>query len=205
LIFLNSITQEVFFLSILPASASYPGSQFRTHYTDLLGLRRLSRRFASLISCHIRQPHVLLCLGSDRSTGDSLGPLTGTKVNRLALHNISVYGTLANPVHAHNLQNTLQSIKNQYEDPFVIALDATLGNRSSVGTLTLSTGPIHPGSALKRRLPPVGDIHLTGVVNVNRIIQSLVLQSTRLDLVWQLSDLLCDMISNVPYYQIFRP
>jgi putative sporulation protein YyaC len=165
----------------------------------------MRRRFLTLLSQQAHRPHVLLCLGSDRSTGDSLGPLTGTKIAMYSPSNISIFGTLDNPVHARNLKETLLVIKELYPNPFIIALDATLGHRQSVGYLTLSFGPLHPGKALKKRLPPVGDVHLTGVVNVNRLIQSFVLQNTPLDLVWRMSDFFCDLFSSIPYYKIFKP
>ena len=187
----------------LPAS-TLPFNQFRTHYTDLLGTHRLQRRLCSLVTAQIHRPHVLLCLGSDRSTGDSLGPLTGTRLAALAPSNIYILGTLDDPVDAHNLETTVSIVKDRYSNPFIIALDATLGRPQSVGFVTLSLGPLHPGQALKKHMPPVGDVHLTGVVNTNRLWQSFVLQSTRLNLVWQLSDFYCDLFSSVPYYRSFR-
>ena len=45
---------------------------------------------------------VILCVGSDLSVGDSLGPVTGTKLKQaLAGLNCYVYGTLAKPITAH--------------------------------------------------------------------------------------------------------
>ena len=40
---------------------------------------------------------IILCIGSDRSTGDSLGPLVGHELNKYHLNNITVYGTLEDP------------------------------------------------------------------------------------------------------------
>lgn len=42
---------------------------------------------------------VFLCIGSDRITGDSLGPLIGHRLSKEHLNRCSIYGTLANPVH----------------------------------------------------------------------------------------------------------
>ena len=50
---------------------------------------------------------IILCIGSDRSTGDSLGPLVGHELNKYHLNNITVYGTLEDPVHAANLSDKL--------------------------------------------------------------------------------------------------
>lgn len=182
-----------------------PFNHYRTHYSDLLGLHRLRRRLTNLISSQIHRPHILLCLGSDRSTGDSLGPVTGTKLSMLSPSNITILGTLDTPVDAHNLEHIMSDIENLYPNPFIIALDATLGRPQSVGFVTLSFGPMRPGSALKKHLPLVGDINLTGVVNTNRLLQSFILQSTRLNLIWHLSDFFCDVFASIPYYQISKP
>ena len=41
---------------------------------------------------------VLLCIGSDRSTGDSLGPLVGHKLSKALAGKLTIYGTLKSPV-----------------------------------------------------------------------------------------------------------
>ena len=51
---------------------------------------------------------VFVCIGSDRITGDSLGPLVGHQLSRYHWKNIYVYGTLNEPVHALNLETTLE-------------------------------------------------------------------------------------------------
>ena len=43
---------------------------------------------------------LFLCIGTDRSTGDSLGPLVGHSLSRFTLPHARVYGTLDRPVHA---------------------------------------------------------------------------------------------------------
>lgn len=46
---------------------------------------------------------LVLCIGTDRSTGDSLGPLIGYQLRQRGLKHIHVVGTLNKPVHAMNL------------------------------------------------------------------------------------------------------
>ena len=43
---------------------------------------------------------VFLCIGTDRSTGDSLGPLIGYKLKEKGIRNARIMGTLDHPVHA---------------------------------------------------------------------------------------------------------
>ena len=49
---------------------------------------------------------VLLCIGSDRVTGDSLGPMVGSALEERYKKSIPVFGTLKMPVHALNLEET---------------------------------------------------------------------------------------------------
>ena len=53
---------------------------------------------------------VILCIGSDRLTGDCLGPITGSRLQRILGERVSVLGTLEDPVHALNLKETIDSL-----------------------------------------------------------------------------------------------
>ncbi|WHY00141.1 spore protease YyaC [Neobacillus sp. DY30] len=107
---------------------------------------------------------IFLCIGSDRSVGDSLGPLVGTmlKENQVPYR---IYGTLEKPVHAFNLKETLKEIKKEFKKPLIFSVDASLGDQNQVGYVFLKEGPLVPGKALKKVLPEVGDYHIIGMVN----------------------------------------
>ncbi|MHA0857562.1 spore protease YyaC [Paenibacillus sp. CMAA1364] len=136
------------------------------------------------------QPIVIICVGTDRSTGDSLGPLVGTSLSRYRSRLFHIYGTLENPVHAVNLEDSISNIYKTYHQPFVIAIDACLGQSTSIGCIQVIDGPLSPGTGVNKKLPPVGDIHLTGIVNVGGFMEYFVLQNTRLSLVMRLSDII---------------
>lgn len=180
----------------------------RTHYNDRQGLLNLESQLKSYILGAKDRQIILLCIGTDRSTGDSLGPLTGTKLKEKCIPGLSVIGTLEEPVHAENLSEALNSIKCNYANPFIIALDACLGRLDSIGYITLAEGALKPGAAVKKELPEVGEIHLTGIVNINGFLQYMVLQNTRLSLVWQMSEAICSVIchtcQNLLPYKINR-
>lgn len=136
------------------------------------------------------KPKVLLCIGTDRSTGDCLGPLVGSKIDSTQQDFFTVYGTLEKPVHASNLKERLDEIHSVYKDPFVIAVDACLGRIENVGCVNLGDGSLQPGAGVNKDLPPVGQIHVTGIVNVGGFMEYLVLQNTRLNLVMRLADVI---------------
>ena len=133
------------------------------------------------------QPIVILCIGTDRVTGDSLGPLVGHQLLTSA-NNFIIYGNLEQPVHAINLVETMEQIYQEYENPYVIAIDASLGTKDHIGYVTLRKGPLKPGQGIAKDLPPIGDISITGIVNLSGKPGAFLLQNTRLYTVMKLVD-----------------
>ncbi|WP_058485901.1 spore protease YyaC [Defluviitalea phaphyphila] len=133
---------------------------------------------------------VILCIGTDRATGDSLGPLIGYKLKNISYPNVFVYGNLEHPVHAKNLNETLKDIKKNHTNPFIIAIDACLGKMEHIGYITLGEGSIKPGAGVQKDLPYVGDLFITGIVNFSGFMDMLLLQNTRLSLVMQMADII---------------
>jgi putative sporulation protein YyaC len=131
---------------------------------------------------------IILCIGTDRSTGDSLGPLIGYKLKNLSYPNVFVYGTLDEPVHAKNLKDTMTFIHEKHPRPMIIAIDACLGKMEHIGYLTLGVGSIKPGAGVHKSLPAVGDLYITGIVNFSGFMDMLILQNTRLSLVMKMAD-----------------
>lgn len=164
---------------------------FRVHYEEQGGYIKLANFIGELIPKN--RQFVVVCIGTDRSTGDSLGPLVGT-ILQSKLPSKHIYGSLKSPVHAMNLEETLQHIQATYDDPFIIGIDACLGKLSSIGFISASNGPVLPGSGVNKQLPPVGDMHITGIVNVNGFMQHIVLQNTRLYLVMSMANFIASSL-----------
>lgn len=137
----------------------------------------------NIINSHI----VVLCIGTDRATGDCLGPLVGDYLKSM-LPSLPVFGTLAHPVHAINLEETISKIYKTYDNPFIIAVDASLGVPEHIGYATLSSTPLVPGKGVNKKLPAIGNISITGIVNVAGFPNSVLLQSTRLHTVVTLAN-----------------
>ncbi|ONI39960.1 spore protease YyaC [Candidatus Epulonipiscium fishelsonii] len=151
---------------------------------------------------------VLVCIGSDRLMGDSLGPLIGYKLMNIQHANLKVYGTLDNPVHAKNLKDTLDHINAEHPSALIISIDACLGNKENIGCVVIKEGSIKPGIGVDKDLPSVGHLHILGIVNLssrvkqnnmNKVNESVslsglihldVLQKTRLSLVMKMADLI---------------
>lgn len=164
----------------------------RIYYEDDHAAEHLSSEIKLLLP--VRKPIVILCIGTDRSTGDCLGPLVGTKLQEANLEHFQVLGTLKDPVHAVNLEETISKIEEMFLNPFIIAIDACLGRLKSVGTFQVGTGPIKPGAGVNKVLPEVGDIHINGIVNVSGFMEFFVLQNTRLHLVMTMASIIAESI-----------
>lgn len=141
------------------------------------------------------RPLIFVCIGTDRSTGDSLGPLVGYKLKYLSKNNIYIYGTLDTPIHAKNMVEVLAKIKFSFINPYIVAIDSCLGSFGNIGKVFIQKKPLSPGLALNKQLPSVGEMSITGIVNISGNFEFLVLQNTRLYTVMNLADAISRGIS----------
>ncbi|TNJ62737.1 spore protease YyaC [Paenibacillus hemerocallicola] len=118
---------------------------------------------------------VFVCIGTDRSTGDALGPLVGTFLREAGYG--QVIGTLDAPCDASNLEQRLNEIP---QGRIVVAIDACLGLSTSIGLFQVANHPLEPGKSVGRTLPPVGRFSIAAIVNADGPKQYWILQSTSL-------------------------
>ena len=138
---------------------------------------------------------VLLCIGTDKVTGDCLGPLLGYRLKKTGYSGI-IYGDLDSPVHAKNIYEVVKEINKKHPRAFVIAIDASLGTQSHVGYITLGVGSLSPGAGVGKDLPKVGDLFITGIVNSMSPAHDSILKDTRLNVVMNLADTIYEGIRN---------
>lgn len=141
----------------------------------------------------------VVCIGTDRSTGDSFGPLVGFMLSRYKIYDFDVYGTIENPVHAMNLTETMAKI--DQENILVVAVDASVGKLEHIGHIGLNEGSIKPGSGVGKDLPAVGDVSFSGVVTLGGIMPHVMLQNTSLGLVYKMAEITANSIRHVLYKQ----
>jgi putative sporulation protein YyaC len=101
-----------------------------------------------------------------------------------------VFGTLKKPVHAINLEATINHIYKENRNPLIVAIDACLGKDENIGKITISDKPIKPGAGANKILPQIGDISITGVVNDSGFMDMNILQNTRLNIVMEMSNVI---------------
>lgn len=131
---------------------------------------------------------IFLCIGTDRATGDCLGPILGNKLSLSCSNSYTVFGTLSDPVHAMNLSETIDKIYNTFDNPFIVAADSSLGRKMHIGYSTIEAGLLYPGQGINKKLPAVGNVAITGIVNISDSNDKYLLQTTRLDTVMKLCE-----------------
>lgn len=156
----------------------------------------LRRLISEIMQQENRKGVLLFCIGTDRSTGDSLGPLIGHKLRKVEWENelVQVVGTLECPVHAMNLEQAIFMVQRCYPDHVVVAVDASVGRTEHVGCVTLGKGALRPGLGVCKELQEVGDIFITGIVGGCGSCDPLMLQSVRLSVVMRMADYICDSV-----------
>lgn len=110
-------------------------------------------------------PVLIVCVGTDRATGDALGPLVGTMLKEKT-PKFEVWGNLEHPVHADNLETLKGAISQWGAKGTVIGVDSSLSRSSKVGTVEVIRGSINPGTGVGKELFSFGDIGVVGNVNV---------------------------------------
>lgn len=161
------------------------------HGTDPTALTRLSTTLeAALSACGAGSRDVVFaCIGTDRSTGDALGPLVGQKLLRLGCSRETILGTLEHPLHALNMAERLGEVAERDPQPLVVAIDAALGASANVGLIAVRSGGLRPGQGVGKDLPEVGELAVTATVNIAAgALDAQVLQSTRLYVVQSLAE-----------------
>lgn len=106
-----------------------------------------SMKIAEFLKKYIKPQTIIVCIGTDKCIGDCLGPLVGTLLKENSFP-IPIYGTLADPIHALNLEKSIYEIKRIYPYSTIIGIDACLGDANSIGEIHVRDFPIHPGKVL---------------------------------------------------------
>lgn len=139
---------------------------------------------------------VVLCVGSDLSVGDSLGPLVGTLLkNKLKSLNLYVYGTLSKPITAHEVKYMNEFINNTHPNSPIIAVDAAVGAAGDIGLIKIVKRGLKPGSGANKNLCRVGDVSVMGIVAEKTMFNYSLFSATRLNLVFKMAQLIADGIA----------
>ncbi|MBD5632523.1 MAG: spore protease YyaC [Clostridia bacterium] len=140
---------------------------------------------------------VILCIGSDLSVGDSLGPVTGTKLKeKLAGLNCYIYGSLSKPITAHEVKYMNEFLRATHPNSPIIAIDAAVGLAGDIGLIRLAKRGIKPGSGANKKLSKVGDVSIMGIVAERSMFNYSLFSATRLNLVYKMAEIISEGVSS---------
>lgn len=106
---------------------------------------------------------VIVCVGSDKISGDSLGPLVGSLLREGGVP-CPVYGAMGHAVNGVNLGEYRRFLRRYHPGVPVIAVDAAVGRSDEVGQIKYRLGGVQAGGAVGREELPLGDLAILGVV-----------------------------------------
>lgn len=139
---------------------------------------------------------VIVCIGSDRVSGDSLGPITGSMLkNKLPLPDVFVLGSLESTVTAKEVKYLGEFLRETFARRTIICVDSAVGNMSDVGVIKVSDSPLLPGSGINKRLGKIGDVSIQGVVAEKSFLSRSALSEVKMGMVYKMSDIISDSIT----------
>ncbi|AOT73077.1 spore protease YyaC [Geosporobacter ferrireducens] len=151
-----------------------------------------------VLKAHMFEQTIILCIGTDRCIGDALGPLVGTLLENRNFR-YPLYGSLDHPIHAINLESSLEKIKTEHPDAYVIAIDACLGQENLIGNIHIKNGPIYPGKGVGKSLPQVGHLSIVGIVDKLQNDDLYAIHHIRLSLIMHMAQIIADAFMLATY------
>ncbi len=144
------------------------------------------------------QPPVIVCVGSDLAIGDSLGPIVGSMLKYKTQGTPAfIYGTLASPVTAKEIKYMRAFLKDTHPHSQIVAVDAAVGTDGDIGLIKALDSPLYPGAGANKRLGAIGDISILGIVAEKSVANYGLLNTTRLNLVYSMSERISDALATL--------
>ncbi len=139
---------------------------------------------------------VVVCVGSDLAIGDSLGPIVGSMLKyKTQGLDVFLYGTLKAPVTAKEVKYLRSFLKETHRGRKIVAVDAAVGGEGDIGLIKILDEPLRPGAGANKKLGRIGDISVLGIVAEKSLMNYGLLNTTRLNLVYSMAEIISDGIS----------
>jgi len=167
----------------------------RADYKNPLAYYELSLFLKDIINTDT----IIICIGTDRCIGDSLGPVVGS-ILKYKNFPLPVYGTINEPIHALNLDKKLSDIKSEYKNFNILGIDACLGDEDKIGEIQVRNYPIHPGKGVGKTLPSVGNSSIIGIVDSINTDELFTNRNIRLNLILEMAKTISQCIIHSYYF-----
>ena len=155
----------------------------------------LTRKLGEMLKGEIP---VIVCIGTDATIGDSLGPICGTMLEGRMKEEF-IYGTLQKTVTAKEIRTIKTFISKVHPLSKVLVIDAAVGKLEDVGYIKISDAPIKPGLGADKDLPEIGDISIISIIGEKTNGNYAFMNMTRLSPVYYIAKLIADGIEG--YYK----
>lgn len=108
---------------------------------------------------------VFLCVGTNKITGDMIGPIVGQKLkDNLKQENVKIYGDMINTLNLKNASKIIKKVKAKYLNPFYITIDTALGKENMINKIIIGKGKIEIGKAIRDGIEFFSHINIKVVV-----------------------------------------
>ena len=109
---------------------------------------------------------IILCVGTNKLVGDCVGPIVGNKLARLLKqsNNIIIYGNMKSTLNSKNARLIINKIFKDYSNPFIITIDAALGQKELINKVIINTGNIQIGNSIGHNISYFSHINIKAVV-----------------------------------------
>lgn len=107
--------------------------------------------------------YTFVCIGTNKIVSDSFGPRVGNKLKQVFYSSpeISVYGTMQNPVHLKNATHFLEELENKNQ---IILIDSAIGRREEIGNTYVNRGGMEIGKAFNQSIYFPANINIKTVI-----------------------------------------
>lgn len=153
----------------------------------------MNKELKEKLQNYISPNTVIACIGTDKCIGDCLGPLVGTILSKEDFK-YPVYGTLDKPIHALNIHEELNFIKNIHPNAQIIGIDACLGYEENIGEIKIKDCAISPGKGVGKELPQVGVASIIGIVDSDDNSEFFFSRSIRLSFIMDMAKQIVELI-----------
>jgi putative sporulation protein YyaC len=138
---------------------------------------------------------VVMCIGSDRVSGDLLGPAVGKKLVEEYNLRAYVYGVTGRNINGANIDFYDGFIREAHKGSKVVAVDACLGSRREIGKIKVGSRGVGAGHAVRKSGKRYGDVGVVGIVAENAEDNVMQLISVEVSLVEELSERIAEYLA----------
>ena len=196
-VFVHNFFDFVLSLRLGVLTMEYSFNVFNAYSSDGI-CSSVNRALLGLQKTKTSLPPVVVCIGSDLAIGDALGPVCGSMLcHKTQGLNSFIYGTLSAPVTAKEIKHIRAFLKETHKSSPIVAIDAAVGDAGDVGLIKIIDKPLQPGAGANKKLGSIGDISIMGIVAEKSIKSYALFNTTRLNLVYKMSETIADALSTL--------